>query len=223
MAYSAFGQSVYKCIGSDGVTSFSDVPCESDIGEESIIDVTPYQGHRSGEGSSTRPYVTPGSNSDLLETVPRNGNKTSQREPRGSIQYKRISRSERMSLERQRKMALANLRKRHLPSGERRQYLAELADADRRLGITASDIQAMPVYDRRVYENYAQGPSSATNPSRGYSGTEWDQRIDPITGEVFIGTGPASYIGTRSGDQWINEGAHLRNTRTNETKQTVDN
>lgn len=223
-------QEVHRCKDSDGSITFSDAPCESDTGDVDTIDATPHQGHQAALPSRVDPVARPERSASREGTavIP---------DPQPT-QSQSLSKREESSLHRERKLALATLRKRHLSRSEEQSSLEKLQDLDARLGITESDIRSLPPYDRRVYEAYSVHSSSTpkTSDTRSSDSDAFHENHiasqpahepsrdiqDVEEGEVFLDTGANTYFGTRSGDTWIREGAQLRNLRTNEQRNVID-
>ncbi len=199
-------QQVYKCTNDDGSTTYSQLPCESDIGEEEVVDATPHQGHRVGPPPGTPAYTMPSQH----RSTSRNA-RTQQMY--GGESRPTLSRMERTALENDRLQALSNLRKSQLGLGKRSKYLRQLRDADRALGNTSADVAGMPEYDRRVYDRHGfQNPTSSRTPAPTHAPppspprTPW---MDPETGDWYNPAGPGSYMNSSTGEYWDERGGFL--------------
>ena len=223
-------QEVHRCQLSDGSITFSDSPCESDTGKSDTVDATPHQGHRAA------PPLT--AYSVTVRTRPESGSTDSGAPEPVSIEPQAMSRVEKAALQRERKRALATLRNRHLSRSEKQANMKKLRQADARLGISNSDIESLPPYDRRVYEAHnvhstsAQAESGARHSSpdafqENHEASQHTHELPPNLhdvqqGELFINTGANMYHGTQSGEPWIQEGTQLRNLRTNERRDSAN-
>ncbi|WP_376695565.1 DUF4124 domain-containing protein [Wenzhouxiangella sp. EGI_FJ10305] len=139
-------QKVYRCQLADGSTTFSDLPCRSDIGEADRVDATPHQGHRASTTSGAPVYRLSASADD--------GQGSQRSRPGRSRDGQTLSRNERLSLERKRKELLSGLKRRHLDPKQRKAMIGELREVDGRLGIEPDDIVDMPFHNREVYEDH---------------------------------------------------------------------
>lgn len=157
-----FGQQVYRCELADGSTTYSDLPCESDIGREDTVDVTPHQGHRAAPEPSTRE-----ANRRVLESPGAGGGTPPQRAAKSEPASSPLPRRQRLSLERERKQLLSGLKRRHVEAAERRAMIAELREIDRKLGIGPGDVADMPFHNREVYVDHAVYPGAVAAPGNG--------------------------------------------------------
>lgn len=223
---SALAQHVYKCTDADGAITFSQLPCESDIGDETTVDATPHQGHRAGPPPGTPAYTMPApapeeSNSNMYTSGARTGNSQDPLDP-----------GVRSSLENDRKSALSNLRKRHLSPAERSRYREQLQEADRQLGRTQADVASSPEYDRRVYNRInrasrnrpAQSASSHTTNSSFQPSSAQEERkrmiIDHANGETFNRLHGDRYINSSTGEAWEERRGYLHNLENDEKRKT---
>lgn len=154
VSVAAFGQQVHRCELADGSTTYSDLPCESDIGVEDTVDATPHQGHRAapeppGDNVNRRnadsPAVERGGTARQAPAID---------EPSGPT----LSRRERLSLERERKQLLSGLKRRHVDAADRREMIRDLRKIDRKLGIGPADVADMPFHNRAVYIDHRVYP-----------------------------------------------------------------
>lgn len=136
-------QAVYRCELADGSITFSDLPCRSDVGRESLVDATPHQGHRSAARDGSSAYDA---------SAPTDDDRGSH--PSGSRSTDRLSRNERLALERERKELLSGLKRRHVDRDRRKAMIDELRRVDGQLGIGPEDVADMPFHNREVYEEY---------------------------------------------------------------------
>lgn len=144
-------QQVYRCQQADGSTIFSDLPCESDIGQRDTVDATPHQGHRRAGDTTDSDEARNGKLRAVAAAEPgrhRAG-------PEQDDDAPGLSRKRRLSLERERKALLSGLKRRHVPEVERREMLDALRRIDGELGIGPADVAGMPFHDRDVYEENA--------------------------------------------------------------------
>lgn len=157
----AQAQKVYRCQLGDGSITFSDLPCESDIGEEGMVDATPHQGHRPPPDPGAPAYEMPEESREIGG---------GSRDRSGAVDGQEsasLSRRERLSLERERKSLLSGLKRRHIGTKERRALIRELRSVDRKLGIEREDVFEMPFHDREVYEDHAIHPGLTRDIRRG--------------------------------------------------------
>lgn len=143
-------QQVYRCKSSDGSTTFSDLPCRSDIGQHDRVDATPHQGHRSspapGRPAWTAKDAPAGS---AAGSAGRGASGAASEAGKASL-----SRRERLSLERERGELLSGLKRRHVKPADRRAMIRDLRRIDRKLGILPADVADMPFHNREVYEEH---------------------------------------------------------------------
>jgi hypothetical protein len=153
-AATARAQEVYRCEGSDGSVTFSDLPCASAPGTQETVDATPHQGHRASSAGGEPAYTMPEAQGG--------DERREASQPTGPAET--LPRSERLSLERRRDELLSGLKRRHLDPRERRAMTDELREVDEKLGIGAEDVADMPFHNREVYEDNAIHPGLSGGP-----------------------------------------------------------
>lgn len=149
LAGTAAAQQVYRCKQADGSIEFSDLPCESDIGQADVVDASHHQGDApppDPEASSSR--LPPQFRDDDDASGPRAPALPDAPSPGGDL-----SRGERLSLEQERKRVLSDLKRRHISAERRRELIDDLRRADSELGIGPGRIDEMPYHDQDVYED----------------------------------------------------------------------
>lgn len=225
---SAVAQQVYKCTDRGGAITYSQLPCESDIGDETVVDATPHQGHRAGPPPGTLAYTMPAPQESGSDTM------NSRTHPsRNAVNSQaNLSAAARSALQNDRKSALSNLRKRHLSPAERSRYRRQLQDADRQLGRTQADVASSPEYDRRVYNRMSranrnrsvQSSSNHVTSSSPEPPTGQEERkrtiIDYENGEWFNRLHGDRYINSSTGEAWQERRGYLHNLENDEKRKT---
>lgn len=150
------GQQVYRCKLADGSTTFSDLPCKSDVGRQDTVDATPHQGHRASPHPGAPAYTMPDDKPDAGAQQGREDAAPTRQA--GDRHGASLSRRERMSLERERKSLLSELKRRHISAKERRAMISDLRKLDRKLGFGPEDVPDMPAHDRDVYDEHSVYP-----------------------------------------------------------------
>jgi len=153
-------QQVYRCKLADGSITFSDLPCESDIGHQDRVDATPHQGHRSSSAPAQSVEKRSGAPRDEKRRRPGNQDRRggAGAEGRGESESDELTRRQRLRLERERKALLSGLKRRHIAEEEIRAMIRGLREIDRQLGLGPADVADMPFHDRDVYEEHGIYP-----------------------------------------------------------------
>lgn len=147
-------QQVYRCELGDGSITFSDLPCESDIGREDTVDATPHQGHRPPSDPGEPAYDMPRNPGGGARRPAIDDNRRRAADAAGGGKQDELTRDQRLTLERERKDLLSELKRRHIAESERRAMIRDLREIDRKLGLGPDDVSDMPFHNRDVYEEH---------------------------------------------------------------------
>jgi hypothetical protein len=158
-------QPVYRCKQADGSIEFSDLPCESDIGESDVVDATHHQGAAPPPSEASTPTRLPPQMRDDQQPGGSAADGTTQPPGRSAFDSE-LSRSERQSLEVERNRLLSDLKRRHISAERRRELIRELRRTDHELGVQPGSVGDMPYHDRDVYDENRVYPGTSKRNGR---------------------------------------------------------